>query len=255
MNLLDIKYAIYITATICAVLTVLFSCSDVTHEPIAESPDIVVRAAATPPSIDGILDDECWKDTEGITLKNSLDGGRPAFPTTVRLAYSGELLFLGFECQDIDAAGDVAERDGRVSAGDFVSCLIDADGDTSTSVIIEVSPAGGVFDAFMLADAGGIPRKVLKEWDCDGLSVSSTVYGGGAAPGTSDRFWTVEMSLPFSSFHTSRIASGAPSGSAWHMNFFRREMSEPPFFASARPTGSGNAGYRADRALLVQFAD
>jgi hypothetical protein len=65
--------------------------------PRAEPPTCYVVAAATPPRIDGKLDDEVWQKAQAYSLARTLDGaGTAAEPTEVRLLRDDQRLYLAF---------------------------------------------------------------------------------------------------------------------------------------------------------------
>jgi len=189
-----------------------------------------------PPVIDGILTDPCWKRAETASLVSSRDGAAPLFPTIVRMMWDEDNLYIGFECRDTDAASTVFERDGPVSTEECVSVYMDADADSATYVVIDVAPTGVTADAFVIRRADGAGAKILRDWNCDGARTSVSVYGGGAEPGTEDRFWTVEMMVPLGEFLTARRIPPVP-GDFWRVNFSRLELTGERRFSTLAPTG------------------
>ncbi len=171
-----------------------------------------VKKAAAAPVVDGVLDDVCWKDLPALEFVLLNGGGKPKHPTSARMVYDDKNLYVGFECQDLDAASTVAEFDGPVlTDGDFVSILIEAGSDTTSYFLIAAAPTGAVEDAFVLNGGNSAKLRVLNTWNCERLRASVAVYGAGAQPGNEDRFWTVEMAIPFSEMVTAphRVISGA----------------------------------------------
>jgi len=164
-------------------------------------------------------------------------GGETDKPTKVRIVYDDINLYIGFECQDSDAASTITGRDSPVSDGEYVAAYIDADCDSSTYILIEVAPTGAMSDAFVVCRDNGTDTKILRCWNSERLRASVSVYGGGARPGTDDRFWTVEMAIPFNDFFT---APHTPplSGQCWKADFFRVEFSGSRDHYAFAPTGT-----------------
>ncbi len=204
-----------------------------------------------PPIIDGILNDACWNEAFAAALVLSRDGSRPSYPTSVRAVWDEEKLYIGFECQDPDAASTEKERDGPVSIQEYVSVYIDANADSVSYAMIEVAPTAAVYDAFVLSRRNSGFNKILASWNCEGLRVSVSVYGGGAQPGTEDRFWTVEMAIPFHEFVTAP-RSPPGDGDIWRVNFYRMELTDVKEFSSFAPTGSGS-GHKTDKFAWLYF--
>ena len=124
-----------------------------------------------------------------------MSGAKPKHPTTLRLLYDDKYLYAGFECQDLDAASSVAVFDGPVAEQEHVSLCLDAGSATTGYFVIDVAPTGAVHDAYMLHGGRNAANKILTCWNCEKLRASVSVYGGGAQPGTQDRFWTVEIAI------------------------------------------------------------
>ncbi len=212
----------------CAILSVLLSalilvsaCNTPKRQSVSDGAAYTAKKTDIPPVIDGILNDACWKSSATVQLALH-DGGNPEYPTNVSVCYDDAALYIAFECRDLDAASLVREKDGPVETGEYVSVGIDADADTVTFAVIGVAPTGAVRDMFILRRAGQ-PDKVLGDWNCDALRTSVSVYGGGAMPGTEDRFWTVEMALPFSEFYTAVNIPPRP-GDEWRIALMRSEL-------------------------------
>ncbi len=223
-----------------ATLSALFignNCERKGVAPHRPGPTYVAVKTSEPPVIDGILTENCWKNAEAVPLVLSSDGSRPEYPTAVRALWDDKNLYIGFECQDPDAASTVMERDGPVSSQEYVSVFIDANSDSLSYVMIEAAPTGVIYDAFVLNRANGQPNKVLTCWDCEGLRISVVVYGAGARPGTEDRFWTVEIAVPFREFVTAPRIPPA-NGDIWRVNFYRLDLTGKNNFSAFVPTGN-----------------
>ncbi|MDP2984726.1 MAG: carbohydrate-binding family 9-like protein [Candidatus Latescibacter sp.] len=207
--------------------------------PWGGKPFYTVKKVAKGPAVDGILNDECWKSAPAIDFSVCVSGEKPKHPTSLRLLYDGKYLYAGFECQDLDAASTVTAFDGPVTEQDHVSLYLDAGSDTTGYFVIDVSPTGAVHDAFVLHGGGNAANKVLSCWNCEKLRASVSVYGGGAQPGTQDRFWTVEIAIPLSELVT---APQYPpeKGDRWRADFFRTELSDGQELSAAVPTGAND---------------
>jgi len=216
-------------------VVLLCGCGGGKGAPEREGPVCTAVKIEEPPVIDGILTDPCWKSAGTVSLVSSRDGAVPFFPTTVRMVWDEDNLYIGFECRDTDAASTIFEHDGPVSTEECVSVYIDADSDSTTYVVIDVAPTGVTADAFVIRRAGA-GAKVLRDWNCDGAGTSVSVYGGGAEPGTEDRFWTVEMALPLREFLTARRVPPVP-GDFWRVNFSRLELTGERRFSTLTSTG------------------
>ncbi len=199
----------------------------------------VVKKVQAPPQIDGVLEDGCWKDVPAMDFVLVEKGGKPLNPTSLRMIHDSVALYLAFECQDPDAASETSEFDGPVEDGDFVAVLIDAGSDTTGYFLVETAPTGAIRDAYVLNGGNGASVRQLSCWNCGKLKASVAVYGGGAKPGTEDRFWTIEMAIPFAEIVTAPNIPPRP-GDVWRMNFCRTERTGGMELSAAFPAGSVN---------------
>jgi len=218
--------------------------------PKRKGPSLTIRKTHNPPVVDGILDDECWKNARSETLKLSKGSGKPKYPTTVRAVYDSLKLYVCFECQDPDAASSIIERDGPVATQECVSIFIDAGGDSTSYAVIDIAPTGAFSDAFVISYRDGELEQRLSCWDCEGLRVSVSVTGGGSQYGTEDRFWTVECALPLSSFLMTRNIPPKPND-AWRVNFTRADMTKGDEYSALIPTGSDQFNKPSSYAWLI----
>jgi hypothetical protein len=95
--------------------------------------DRTLRAARanTPPLIDGVLNDDCWSACE--PARDFFDvarGGSPTQPTTVRVCFDDERIYVAFECYEerMDAvSAAVTQRDAgdMFDVDDAVAVLLD----------------------------------------------------------------------------------------------------------------------------------
>ena len=239
-------------AVLCAIPAVFFGCGKAKGP--AGAPSLyTVKHTTAAPVIDGVLEDECWKTSRALDFVLCENGGKPRQPTTLRMVCDSTYLYLAFECQDLDAASEVTQFDGPVEDQECIALLIDAGCDSTGYFMIAVAPTGAVHDAYVLNRKNGAVVKTLSCWNCEKLRASVSVYGGGPNPGTEDRFWTVEMAIPFSELMTApRIPPGR--GDAWRMNFYRIELTGGRELSAAVPTGAPDM-HRPYAFAAVSFGD
>lgn len=218
-------------------VSLLPGCDSEKKTSISYEPSYRIGKTTEAPVIDGILNDVCWKAAEVKSLTLCTNGKKPLYPTTVRAIYDDKCLYIGFECQDPDAASTITEKDGPVSEQEYISVYIDAGSDSKTYAVIDVAPTGAISDAFVLSYDDGNRKKILSDWNCEGIRSSVSVHGGGAEPGTSDRFWTVELALPLIEFVTASHIPPTPEDT-WRINFYRVELTNVRDISAYAPTGS-----------------
>ncbi len=94
---------------------------------LPELPVYVCRRTARPISVDGILDEPDWGAAEPIRLVRTESGAVPEQPTSVRVLWDDEYLYVAFECVDADVWATIEERDGGLWDEEVVEVFVDDD--------------------------------------------------------------------------------------------------------------------------------
>lgn len=209
-------------------------CGDATA-PARKGPSYSAIRITEPPVVDGLLTDACW-ERAAVQPFVATGGGDPRFATNFRAVWDSTALYIGFECQDTDAAATAIGRDVPLDDGEYVTIMLDPVGNGRTFAVISIAPTGAVADAFVLRGVDG-RRQRIPGWDAETMRASVTVYGGGARPETEDRFWTVEAALPFTDFLTAPELSPSP-GSAWRFTALRHDITEGQEISAIDPAGA-----------------
>lgn len=158
-----------------------------------------------PPVIDGLLDDEVWKDSTVLKEFYQIQPGdnlAPSKPTEVRLGYDDKYLYLGFHAYDDPGKvrATVATRDD-VSADDNVSVYLDTYNDKRKAYVLTFNPLGVQSDGILTEGRG-------EDDSFDLVMESKGVIGEDG--------YTVEVAIPFKSL---RYAAGTDK--LWGVHFFR----------------------------------
>jgi hypothetical protein len=112
-------------------------------------PVIECRPAQNRPFLDGILDDEAWRQSQVLELKSPDPSSAGA---SAMLAYDAEFLYVAVYCPKLPrvpypAPGGVRPRDGDLSPRDRVELLLDVDRDYVTSFRLAIDSQGWTNDA------------------------------------------------------------------------------------------------------------
>jgi len=177
----------------------------------------IARNVASPPSIDGNLDEETWRKAEwhgGFTVLSLWGGGSPDKATEIAMAYDAENLYIAAVLEDDDAWSDRLERDSKVWEGEAIEIYIDPLALNEGYYEYEISPKNSVID-LQIREPGFEPWQQAALWNCDGWRTATRIEG---------QRWTVETALPLSC-----ISTGPPrSGDAWRIQIYRIERERPP---------------------------
>jgi hypothetical protein len=152
----------------------------------------ILRAVriATPPAIDGTLDDEAWRGDALPTGEwlsyNPLHGSSIPQRTRVWVGYDSRYLYFAFQCDDPDPSRiktSITRRD-NIWSDDWVGLSLDALGTGQTSYHLLVNPSGIQLDMINTA-SGNEDESPDYIWDSAGR--------------INDRGYAVEIRLPLAS--------------------------------------------------------
>jgi len=160
--------------------------------PAAPDARYIIRPArfATPPPINGRLDDPIWRTGTRITGFTQLEpheGAPESELTEVFLGYDQDNLYIGAHCHDSEPKKIITTtltRDSDVGYDDTLTILLDTYHDGRTAYLFTTNSGGVQVDALVRNEG----EQVNLDWD--GIWM---VEGGRDATG-----WTVTIAIPFS---------------------------------------------------------
>jgi hypothetical protein len=128
--------------------------------PAEDRPRLELRRVATPPTIDGRLDDEAWQGTtlpltEWLTY-NPLNGEKLTQQTEVRAGYDERYLYFAFHCVDPEPGkvrSTISRRDSMFD-DDWVGLSLDSVGNGQSSYDLFINPVGVQGDILTTPSAG-----------------------------------------------------------------------------------------------------
>jgi hypothetical protein len=150
---------------------------------------VPVFRTATPPVIDGKLDDAVWQQATRFDnfLTFKPDYGKPTSEQTIILmAYDRTHIYFAFDCRDSEPArikAAMAKRDG-IDMDDWIGVVLDTFGDQQGGYLFEVNPLGIQLDGMINADGNG-DASFDTVWESKGC-----IHGTG---------YCAEMAVPFKS--------------------------------------------------------
>jgi len=170
------------------------------------STSIVVVRTDTPPVIDGVIDDEVWKNATPVVnfcQVEPIEGAHPSERTEFRLLYDSEHLYIGVRAWDREPEKLVAramQRDGAITPDDRISIAIDTFHDRRNGYLFQINPNGARRDGLIIDSS-----EFRSEWD--------GIWRGESR--IDDKGWTTEIALPTKSLNFD------PGGSTWGFNILR----------------------------------
>lgn len=197
--------------------------------PTTPVPILWVQPLRSPVTIDGKLDEDAWAHAATTGPLVNVGTGDPVTSTEVtgrvKLLYDAQALYVGFDVVDEDLRGgfDPNLPDPHLWTKDTVELMVDPDGegDNRDYYEIQVGPQNLVFDSQF--DTYNQPRVEPngpfghQEWSSH--LTSAVALRGTLDDDKEDEGYTVEMSIPWSSFgRAKRVPPSAMD--SWRMNFY-----------------------------------
>jgi hypothetical protein len=175
-------------------------------------PELKVPKLAKAPVIDGVLDEDAWKDASQSDVFKLQEGEKPQGRTRVLIGQDDTNLYVAVECFDKPEAlkalrAEVTDHDGDgIWDDDDVEIFIDPTGARKWEYYqIIVNPKGVTFDVYV---SGG-SENLDKTWEPK-YSVKTNV---GATS------WTAEFALPLTIFNRTE-----KSAEQWTFNVSRNRV-------------------------------
>ena len=204
-----------------AVLVLFAAAPLVSQSPI---PRYEVKRAASPPTIDGKLDEAVWAHASApITLQFLWDSQTGAKQkTAARLVWDAQALYIGFEADDADISARFLERDDPTYRDDAVEIFINPDPKQETVYYgFEMNARGVLYDYLNYNS-----RTLFKRFDATGVTIATALRGTLNEPKDVDSGWSLEAAIPWPNFEElSRRPPGV--GTVWKANVNRWDGVEP----------------------------
>jgi len=188
--------------------------------------DFECRWAASPPVIDGKLDDAVWAKAQVVTEFQTAwlpEGQRkPPTATKARLLWDREYLYFSAEMEDWDVFANVTQQDGPIWTCDVFELFFKPAKDKTGYYEFEVNAANGKLDMFLPSRGAGGYNRHGKERD---FHLDSAVQVRGTINDWSDKDkgWTVEGRIPWRDFLPT---GGRPApGEVWQHSLCRYDWS------------------------------
>jgi hypothetical protein len=201
-------------------LSVIFAAALVSAPPIA-----LATPTASPPTLDGVLDDEVWAlatASEGFTQTTPTDGAAPSERTAVRVLYDRDYLYIGIECEQRNSriVGRLSRRDREVES-DRVVVAVDSRGTGTGAFEFGVNASGVLSDSIRWNDT-----EQSFDWD-ENWEARTKV--------AADR-WTAEFRIPF---RILRFSDGQQQAFGFQVRRFLSAQQEMDEWAYAPRTVAG----------------
>ena len=183
--------------------------------------NVLALRTASPPVIDGLLNDSCWlnaEPAEDFIQRELLPGAPSAQKSSVKFVYDDFALYVAAELYDVSADSvlrELSTRDNEANA-DLFGILLDTYNDDINAFGFFVTAAGTQIDARYSSEG--------QDFDWNAVWLSSVFIH--------DKGWSVELEIPYSALRFSKDQQ-----QVWGLNILRkiRRLREMSFWSPVDP--------------------
>lgn len=180
--------------------------------------NVTVPYTATPPVIDGVPNESCWRKAAVFTRVYPFNQRKatktPA--TTWRLLWDERYLYVAMTATDPDIVAPTLARDDEVYNADCLEVFLLPDMATRKYWEIEVGATNSLFDAINIKNPDAWGCDYHKEANMQGLLTATRVDGTPNLSADKDRGYTVEIAIPFAELPDAKPGSLATPGMQLH---------------------------------------
>jgi Carbohydrate family 9 binding domain-like len=185
----------------------------------------VAIRAASPPVIDGRMDEAAWRDapwTDDFTDMAD-PASSPGPRTRVKMVWDEANLYIGADIAEPRLWAEMTKHDSPLYQENAFEFFIDPDGDNHEYYEFEINALNTTWDLLLprpYRDEG----RGISNWEIAGLSSAVHVDGTLNTPGDVDRGWSIEIAVPWKALgELARRDTPPHEGDQWRMNFTRVE--------------------------------
>ena len=182
------------------------------------------------PKIDGKINKREWKDAawtdEFVDISDTINP-IPKYKTKCRMLWDDEYLYVAAYLEEPDLWATLKNHDDIIYKDNDFEVYIDPGNDATNYFEIEINALGTVMDLFMRRTyKRGGPADM--KWNTSGMK--SSVYLKGTLNNNTDKdkYWTIEMAIPYNCLEKPDRVSHPVVGATWRINFSRVQWSTIP---------------------------
>ncbi len=205
--------------------TALFSFQD-TEDLWQNSPKThLIYKTSNPLTINGILDEPAWQQTQWTDLFLDIQGEQlpaPRFETKAKMLWDDDFLYIAALMEEPHLWATIEDRDAVIFQENNFEIFIDPDGDSHNYYELEINALGTFWDLMLTKHYrnGGRP---INAWDIKGLQIGIDLQGTLNDPSDTDEGWTLEVAIPFDVLNETIGRNQPNDGAQWKLNFSRVE--------------------------------
>lgn len=170
-------------------------------------------------SVDGLLNESIYQNLDKYYLSNSLTGQEVTnsnYQTYFTIFHNSQSLLMSFTAFDQDIYSHYKNRDDHLWKEECIEIFIDTDRNSQDYVEIELSPAGVLFDSFII-NPDKIDVEKTSQFNLSTIQYAVAVSGSLNDSTDIDVKWNAELSIDLKELDNKFNAEN----SIWKMNMFR----------------------------------
>ena len=172
-------------------------------------------------NIDGLLDEDSWKDTDWTNDFVDIEGDlkpAPLHRTRAKMLWDEDYLYIAAELTEPHIWAKLRQRDTVIFYDNDFEVFIDPDGDTHEYMEFEMNAFNTIWD-LLLTKPYRDHGRVADAWNINGIKTAVKIYGTLNDPSDRDEKWVVELAFPFDVL--TEFGDFPKDKSRWRINFSR----------------------------------
>jgi hypothetical protein len=177
-----------------------------------------------PLSLDGRLDKPFWEGATWTEEFIDIQGEhmpRPRFATRAKMLWDDECFYIGAHLEEPHVWGTLTEHDSVIFHDNDFEVFLDPNGDHHMYAEIEINALNTTWDLLLVRPyrSGG---PAVDGFELHGMRTAVHVQGTLNDPSDEDRFWSVEIVIPWKALRQIAGTECPPKpGGQWRVNFSR----------------------------------
>ncbi|PID71013.1 MAG: carbohydrate-binding family 9-like protein [Flavobacteriales bacterium] len=172
--------------------------------------------------IDGKANENDWENAKWSSLFMDIEGNRqPAYKTQAKMLWDEDYFYIYAKMEEPHVWATLKKRDTIIFHNNDFEVFIDPDSDTHNYFEIEINALNTVWELFINKPYREYDNVALNDWNITGLQTAVHVEGTLNNPDDNDKYWAVEMAIPFKTFRKSYFEDNVPRNQFWRVNFSR----------------------------------
>lgn len=182
----------------------------------------VAHKVAAPLTIDGKPDDLAWQKASWTADFIDIEGlKKPTYRTHVKMLWDDTYFYIFAKITEPHIWADLKKHDAIIFHNNDFELFIDPDNDTKNYYEFEINALGTTWDLFLNAPYRIKNNVVLNDWEMTGLKSAVHIEGTLNNPKDTDKYWTVELAIPWAVYKTDYFHNNVPKNKFWRVNFSR----------------------------------